>query len=377
MSTYLRNLVARTIGAATVVRPYGEPRLHGGRGAPEEPVDVGSTSALLANGDRKLNSGEAKVSAAASAARKRGAPALGEPATEVVDGAVRPSHADMPIASPAGSIRPSGLAEREGSTMEQQSLAALPEHASRNVDVNSENFPTRTSRVVRVDAAANEDFATRSSRIARVDAAADEDFSTRTPRVTRVDAAAGEDFSMPTSRVARVDAASDADGDELVVRQQRAVEQTESDSPRTIRRFEERLASSRGPHADEIERASRSASMNPGTAAILEDKVLLVKARTSAAAVAEPQDGPEPTDRFVSRRRVHAGSVHKADQESSESESGSARDETVINVTIGRIEVRAPAAAPRAKTSLDDQRKAASPRSQLEEYLSSRNQPRQ
>jgi hypothetical protein len=66
----------------------------------------------------------------------------------------------------------------------------------------------------------------------------------------------------------------------------------------------------------------------------------------------------------MSRRRVPeaAGVRHAQD--------------TVVNVTIGRIEVRAPAAPVRAKPAPDDARKTVSAGAQLADYLRSRNQAR-
>jgi hypothetical protein len=86
--------------------------------------------------------------------------------------------------------------------------------------------------------------------------------------------------------------------------------------------------------------------------------------RADKPAAAEPHDGDEPADRFMSRRRVPeaAGVRHAQD--------------TVVNVTIGRIEVRAPAAPVRAKPAPDDARKTVSAGAQLADYLRSRNQAR-
>ena len=50
--------------------------------------------------------------------------------------------------------------------------------------------------------------------------------------------------------------------------------------------------------------------------------------------------------------------------------------DTVVNVTIGRIEVRAPAPPVRAKPASDDARKPVSAGAQLADYLRSRNQGR-
>ena len=334
MSTYLRNLVARTIGAANVVQPNLGARFLPGRG------NADASRALTATSDRNLvrprvrpdfppSRGEGRsprdpslTSVPHTPACKSSKLAVGVNERsdltlargEIGDReAVQTSPIIAPVTSQIGSITLLESAERKGLSPIRTTTEAMLEYAATKPAIASDNTRERVEPILSADA--------------------------------------------------------------VSVDEALAAQPIDGEARRKSRTADARLSSSRREQVDHMEGASLDEGIDPGP---FPRKVEALRARAREALddAAEPQFGPILASDFVGRRQVQELTrLRDAEREPNPAEPAFVGDATVINVTIGRIEVRA-AAAPQTKTPSKDARTSFSPSSQLDVYLRDRNAPR-
>jgi hypothetical protein len=300
MSSYLRNLVARTIGSAGVVRPSLAPRFLAGRG---ERDDAGLHAAEPSGYTRHARPGEPPDSATTRGAENR--PTAGSEAGASTTGEANAR------ASRSSALAPSN--DRSHRSREPNGPEAPPPEG-----------PARDG--VRAEATAKPSPSSRSRA------------STSAPPPANADAA---------------------------VQEAHAVRAAQTDAARTFGELRPGLDHPSSGSFEESETGSDAqAGVDPraaraGAFSGRERHAIDVRARSAF-------------DAANSRRHAEPAGKRAAERERTAPEPQPARDETIINVTIGRIEVRTPE-APRAKTPLKDARPAAAPSTELEAYLRGRN----
>jgi hypothetical protein len=397
MSTYLRNLVARTIGVADVVRPNRASRF-AGREEFNEPDALTAASPSV----RSALTGaldERYVSADVHAGKEREWNKRVAPARESGDpGEVQTSTSDRPLTSRSGSILVPERAGPKRSSDHAETPEAVGESAAAEPAIVTEYGRKNVTPISHVDSAAigeadiaaptegevrqgshRADSRPSPSHRGRIDqreiAPREIDERSRTKSVNRttsipisfVDSAApGEaDAAAPNEGEARREGRS-ADARPSPLRRGR-FEQMEI-GPREVDGI--RVAPREEEH--EIATSSRTKKVDGTTPAAAEANRMAP--REVLDEIAESRFGPGLAGHIASRRRVQqTARLRGAEPELEEPEPTFARDEPVINVSIGHIEVRVPA-APQLKMSPRDPRTVPSPSFELDAYLRARNE---
>jgi hypothetical protein len=333
MSTYLRHLVARTIGAAHVVRPYLAPRFATVLGQAGEGVEFDAASNVTKSGTASRGD-EAGASARGFAER---------------------------------AVTTQGRTRESGEAAEPRALIAAELISKRGLVADEREFYAGDASVPQTGSAR--------SAGSRVAPASDDDHAreSSTPR----------SLVEPAIREARFDE------DRVRFSEPGSIERSSSgaqprdfkapeDTPRARRPENARIAAPEAQPGDD--------PLEPSVAAFKVPDAFAKGSRTAAfsqgaatgevARDASALQGEAGLAGQIAGRRAQDTSRRRGDpREFDAREAQVARDETVINVSIGRIDVRGPA-APAPKIAPRDPKGVYAPNAQLDAYLSARDAAR-